>query len=325
MHNFDSLILATGSRLHFGLFGGKCEQGSSFGGIGAMVEKPGLKLKIEASEERRYSGSQSDRLQAFADSWLEFTGHSPEEEFHLSMVESPNSHVGLGTGTQIGLSVAAILFQHLLGEIPSLETLARSVNRGKRSAVGTYGFQHGGFILDQGKSNSSELAKLGLHCPIPEQWRFVLIQSSNPEGLSGSTENDVFANSAVSMSEHHDELVRLTKDSILPALYAEDFDTFSESVFEFGKLSGSYFAHIQGGPFNGPRITKLVESARQNGIKGVGQSSWGPTVYVMAESDNDANQITELMSEFLLPEESMFVTAPENSGFRITAVPQATP
>lgn len=325
MASTDSLSLRTASRLHFGLFGGQSGDGVSYGGIGAMVAQPGLHLSIEPNDQSMYRGQQADRLQQFAKLWHKFTGLDADAGYSLELVASPESHVGLGTGTQLGLAVSALLFQFYYDEVPNIETIAKSVSRGARSAVGTYGFLHGGFIVDRGKTSETQLAPLGLHMPIPEDWRFVLIRSSTSTGLSGKQESRVFSKPGKDLQRNHDLLVRMTNDRILPALLNEAFDEFSEAIYEFGKTSGSYFEHIQGGPFNGERIMAIVEHARSNSVAGVGQSSWGPTVFLLAKSPESANRIATQMSPFLLSDESLLISPPMNRGYQISSVERATP
>ena len=92
-------------------------------------------------------------------------------------VRSPPDHTGLGVGTQLGLAIAAGLRRFLQLPELSIEALASSVGRGKRSAVGTYGFQHGGLIVDAGKDaraiNSASWRGAWRCRPT---WRFVLVR-----------------------------------------------------------------------------------------------------------------------------------------------------
>lgn len=312
--------LQTGSRVHFGLFGGFTDRGRSYGGLGAMASEPGLKLRIAPADRMEFEGDQAERLREFTRKWLAATGHRPPSPCRIVLEQSPDSHVGLGTGTQIGLAVSALLYRFYFGEVPAVETLARSTGRGQRSAVGTYGFQRGGFIVDSGKATGEELSRLDFHCDLPVNWRFVFIQTSHPGGLSGGAENRVFQQAKNRLVDHQQELVALTRETILPALLQEDFESFSEAIFRFGKTSGSYFAHVQGGPFNGPRITELVGQLRQSGIRGVGQTSWGPTVYALARSADEAEQIADLLAGQLEPDETLTIAAPRNHGYRLASV-----
>ena len=102
------------SRLHFGLFslaaapprpnidGEPVLPARRFGGLGLMIEEPGLVLTAEPSAEWSASGPSPERV-------LEFAAALSGEEFkpmRIAVEHAPPSHVGLGTGTQLALAVA---------------------------------------------------------------------------------------------------------------------------------------------------------------------------------------------------------------------------
>src|SRR5262245_37756271 len=131
------------SRLHFGLWSLGGTGAREFGGVGAMVEQPALELVLSCAGQFHIRGNGWERALAHARRWAEF--HRRElpaccVDIHREIPE----HAGLGSGTQLGLSVAAALnaFCGLPSQTP--QELALSVGRGLRSAVGTYGFVFGG-------------------------------------------------------------------------------------------------------------------------------------------------------------------------------------
>ncbi|MDG2469831.1 MAG: hypothetical protein P8M80_11165 [Pirellulaceae bacterium] len=310
----ECILVNAPSRLHFGLFGGESHHGTSFGGVGAMIDEPGIELQLSPSSKRIYAGQQVSRLQAFTEQWIQFVGIQPESEVRIELKQAAGSHIGLGTGTQLGLSVAAALFQHYYEEIPGIDQLALSVQRGKRSAVGTHGFLHGGLIVDRGKKESDALAQMDLHLPFPPGWCFVLIKTAADQGLSGAAEDTVFDSNWTGTSHRRRELVELAQSVMVPAVLNSDFAGFSQSIQRFGELSGDYFSRIQGGPYNGPRITEMVDKIRRYDVDGVGQSSWGPTVYALLPSRVEANLLMDELGEYLLPNEWMTVAIPSENG-----------
>ena len=50
------------SRLHFGLLGWGPQAPRQFGGVGLMIEKPGLELVAEPASEWRFEGPLADRV-----------------------------------------------------------------------------------------------------------------------------------------------------------------------------------------------------------------------------------------------------------------------
>jgi beta-RFAP synthase len=304
------------SRLHFGLWslGGA---GRQFGGVGAMVERPGLRLKFATAPHFTASGSLADRALGFARRWAEF--HRRElPDCEVQVANAPPQHAGLGTGTQLGLAVAAGLNAWCGLPAQSPLELAVSVGRGQRSAVGTYGFVHGGLIVDQGKSAGELVSPLDCRVSLPEEWRFVLVRPVELSGLAGDDENRAIASLGEVPRAVHDQLVAEAREHLVPAAVTGDFADFAASLYRYGYLSGLCFAAQQRGPYNGPLLTELVERIRNLGYQGVGQSSWGPTLFTVAESQHHGEQLaTRLRSQTWGERLDVLITPPCNAGAQI--------
>ena len=54
---------------------------------------------------------------------------------------------------------------------------------------------------------------------------------------------------------------------------------------------GESFAAVQGGCYVDPQMAALVEWARAAGIRGVGQSSWGPTIWMLVPNAAVADSV----------------------------------
>jgi beta-RFAP synthase len=207
------------------------------------------------------------------------------------VVESlPRMHAGLGVGTQLGLSVSRLLNEFVRSTPVSPADLAASAGRGQRSAVGTYGFFHGGLIAETGKS-AEPLAPLAAHIRLPESWRWLLVIPHGQEGLHGSEESRVFAKMCDPVSDFAQGLSVEVHERLLPAGRRGDYAEFSASLYRFGHRSGLSFAAVQGGAYNGPRLQQIVERIRELGIKGVGQSSWGPTIFALCPNEDTAQSV----------------------------------
>ena len=83
-------------------------------------------------------------------------------------------------------------------------------------------------------------------------------------------------------------LCRLVLLGMLPALAEHDLEAFGEALYDFNCRAGEPFAPVQGGVYAGPRIAEVVAFVRQQGVRGVGQSSWGPTVFAVTEDEAGA-------------------------------------
>jgi beta-RFAP synthase len=211
---------------------------------------------------------------------------------HLAVECAAPEHVGLGVGTQLGLAVAAVLAR--AAGLPDLGSadLARRVGRGERSALGVHGFAHGGFLVEAGKRPGEPLAPLVARMPFPDDWRIVLLWPANGRGLHGPAEREAF-DRLVPDAAHADALCRLVLLDLLPALAEGDLDVFGEALFDFNARAGAAFAPIQGGTYSGRWVAEAVAYLRQQGVRGVGQSSWGPTVFAVVEDQDQAGFLAE--------------------------------
>jgi beta-RFAP synthase len=320
-----AITVRSPSRLHFGLlsFGGDKrqlgDQGRQFGGVGVMVARPGIDLRITPAEAFEAAGPLAERVREFAARWARSETLPDLPACRVEVVAAPPAHVGLGVGTQLGLSVAAGLSALAGRPNRSPLELAASVGRGLRSAVGTYGFAHGGLIVERGKLPREPLAPLDFRADLPDEWRFVLVCPRTDRGLSGAAEQTAFAELPPVPHQLTEQLRQELRLRLLPALVARDFDQFSESLYRFGTAAGECFARRQGGPFNGPLLTELVRRMRATGVSGVGQSSWGPTLFALLPNEARAESFAaQLLAESPEPLD-VLVTPPCNAGAQIHA------
>jgi beta-ribofuranosylaminobenzene 5'-phosphate synthase len=279
------------SRLHFGLWSLAGGDRRQFGGIGVMIDQPGLRVVISAAPALSATGPLAERALEFARRWAAFH-QLPALQCAIEVISAPPDHVGLGTGTQLALAVAAGLCETHGLEIESPQALAASVDRGLRSAVGTYGFLHGGLIAEQGKLPDETISPLDCRIDLPTEWRFVLARPLGMAGLAGEDEAAAISGLPEVPPAVTDELVALAYDQLLPTAVTGDFPAFAESTYRYGRLAGEIFKARQGGPYNGPLLTALVERIRELGFDGAGQSSWGPTVFAACPSQADAERLS---------------------------------
>src|SRR5436305_2105374 len=179
------------SRLHFGLWSLGDGHERQFGGVGAMIDGPQLELRLVDAHQLAASGPDSDRALAFARRWSEFH-HRAVPTCHIAIHSAIPPHCGLGSGTQLAISIAAGLSALCDLPIQSPQELALSVGRGLRSAVGTYGFAFGGLIVEQGKLPDEPISTLDCRLDVPEEWRFVLVRPDEMQGISGFDEAATF-------------------------------------------------------------------------------------------------------------------------------------
>jgi beta-ribofuranosylaminobenzene 5'-phosphate synthase len=324
------VCVQTCSRLHFGLLNPGGESSSAdaprrFGGVGAMIERPGIRVIARASSSWSAEGPLAERALTFARRFAEGTrldlGDGDWPPHHLWIEWAAPEHAGLGTGSQLGLAVARALAVSW-GLDCDIDTLARRVGRGLRSALGAHGFERGGLLVEAGKSSADALAPLVVRLPFPDRWRLVLVlptMEDRAAGLHGVSEVEAFARLAARSAAFNrtDALCRLVLLGLLPALVERDVEAFGEALHDFNAQVGEVFAPVQGGVYASPRIAELVAFVRREGVRGVGQSSWGPTVFaVVADDDRAAHLAGRLRDRFSLGD-AVLVTPASNHGASI--------
>jgi predicted sugar kinase len=137
-------------------------------------------------------------------------------------------------------------------------------------------------------------------------------------GLAGDDESRAFDRLPPVPGQVTDELWRITHEEMLPALQRADCGAFGESVYQFGRLAGECFAAVQGGPFADVATERLVEYIRDFGIPGVGQSSWGPTIYTITSGDDAASNLVACLKS--RPDADCYeisIARPDNTGATI--------
>jgi beta-RFAP synthase len=292
-----------------------------FGGVGMMVEPPAVEVTISPAARFAAKGQHADRVEKFAAS-IAANWRLPALPCCEISASGPPDHVGLGVGTQLGLSVAAGLRRFLaLPELSEVQ-LAQSAGRGGRSAVGTYGFAQGGLLVDGGKQSATALGDVVRRVAVPADWCFLLVRCTNAgRGLTGDREAGAFAKLPAVPEETTNELWRIVNNEMLPALTCADCDTFGDAVYRYGRLAGECFAPVQGGPFASDQMAALVEDIRQHAVPGVGQSSWGPTLFAIAADDAAAHSLAVWLRTVTNADDcGIIISRPNNIGAQLSTL-----
>lgn len=323
---WNSISIRTGARLHFGLLAVQASAGRNFGGVGLMVDSPECHLTVVRSEqdEIHADAELATRLAAWREAYrlrcpLSFRPDTCRIEIHSTIP----MHAGLGSGTQTALALAAAL-ANFAGEsdIPATE-LARRVGRGVRSALGIHGFQHGGLLVEAGKQQSDEISPLITRLAFPSEWRFLLLTPPSDSGLSGDAERSAFMQLGQMATETTDRLCRIVLMDLLPAVTAHDFEATSTALFEFGRLNGNYFTPVQGGLFANSDMQETADWLIAQGCYGVGQSSWGPTLFALCRTQAEAESLQHAVANRSISNQHTVsrIVAARTTGARFEASP----
>jgi predicted sugar kinase len=102
--------IQTGSRLHFGLLAYGPHSERQFGGLGLMIDRPGIELTATSADTWSAEGPLAPRV---LDVCRLVLRHLETDQLRVpplrwKVVHAPAEHAGLGTGTQLSLAIARI-------------------------------------------------------------------------------------------------------------------------------------------------------------------------------------------------------------------------
>ena len=327
----------TCARLHLGLLDNNGEQGRLYGSIGLAINRPQLILRAEPADELCVEGLEISRITSYAERFI--GSYGVPRGAHLHLLTTIPAHVGLGSGTQLGLAVGAALAR-LAGLKLSVADIAVAVERGVHSGIGIATFQHGGFVLDGGhrilpapsavsdgsrqsrQIEKSRVPPVLFRHPMPGDWHFVTVIPDMEPGFSGAKEHSAFLQLPVAPSSLVEKISWVLLMKMLPALVEQDIVNFGRALTRIQCMVGDCFASVQGGRFATPVLEKLVEFLLEKGAAGAGQSSWGPTVYGLIAGREHARQLERQVRAYMdsLGGGLVFCVQPQNRGARVRRV-----
>ncbi len=284
--------VTVGGRLHFGFGNLSLAHERLYGSLGVALDEPRLAVEIEPADSVVAPPDCKSLVETVCEQ-LSVPGAT------VSVDQSLPAHVGLGSGTQLALALAAGIGAAYEQRV-NVRELAPQLGRGGRSGIGVGTFEQGGFVLDGGHPTTRfttdrpvdgtwSVPPVTSRHPIPEDWRFLVVLPDAEPGRSGQTEDDSIrgvierANSGPA-----DRIAGLVVRDVLPAVATGNADRFGSAVAEIGRLNGTWYADEQGGVYR-PPVGEIVETlAAKPAVYGAGQSSWGPAVYGVTDAHNAA-------------------------------------
>ncbi len=292
-------VTVTGNaRLHMGFLDLHGGLGRRFGSIGVSLQ--GLQTTVSVSDKRHGDSNSSTKLSgesARADRYVNqlLAAWGSNQSVQIDIHNAIRPHAGLGSGTQLALAVG-LGVSRLLNRHDTPEDIAIILGRGKRSAIGLSCFKQGGFVIDGGKGQKGRLPPALLRLPYPSNWRLILLFDGSQTGMHGDHESNAFAELEPLPASQAAHLCRLILMRLLPGLVEQDVQAFGAAVTEIQEIVGDHFAPAQGGRFTSPRVSRWLNWFAAQGVAGVGQSSWGPTGFVVCESQEQAQSMVNAAS-----------------------------
>ncbi|ELY42027.1 beta-ribofuranosylaminobenzene 5'-phosphate synthase family protein [Natronorubrum sulfidifaciens] len=319
-----SATVSAGARLHVGFQNLSLARRRLYGGIGVGLEEPRVTVTAEPASAIESDDELARAYAARAADVLEVPGVAVTVEQRLPR------HIGLGSGTQLALSVlAATARAH--GLEPDVRADAPAMGRGGRSGIGVATFEAGGFVVDAGHPTNRftteppaegdwTVPPVAARHDLPDDWRFLVVVPDADPGRSGDDE-DASMRSVVERADPAvaDEIAGVVTRKLLPAAAEGRLEAFGEAISEIGRKNGAWYADAQGGVFRPPAGT-LIETLEGCPVcTGVGQSSWGPVVYAVTDrthADEAAAAAHDALADNDL-EGDVILSAPASSGATI--------
>jgi len=297
------MIIQTPSRLHITLIDLNGSIGRLDGGVGLTIQKPSFVLQTETMNEsieinfenedisENLKNEYIEKIENSANKILEFM--KIDSGFKFTIKETYPAHSGLGSGTQISLAVGKSILKLNKFDMTAPE-IAKIVGRGGTSGIGVMAFDHGGFIVDGGhridekpdflpsSASPASPAPLITKYDFPEEWNLILAIPNVPAGASGPKEVNIFQKYCPIPLEEVQKLSHILLMKMMPAVVETDLDSFGDSIDQIQTVG---FKKIEV-ELQHPLIHDLIENMRSAGSTGVGMSSFGPTVYAIADTDS---------------------------------------
>jgi len=306
-------------RLHMGFLDMDGSLGRHFGSVGIGLEEIRTTLRLEPSETLTVEGPDSERALLTAKKLEEQLGRPLPAKIQVEQCIPP--HSGLGSGTQMALATGVGLsVLHGLDLKPA--EIAERCGRGRRSGIGIAAFEAGGFIVDAGRNDRTQIPPVIARLPFPSAWRCLILLDPTHKGIHGPEEIAAFKALPPFPRETAAQLCHELLMQGLPAIVEEDIARFGTVIQNLQCIVGDHFAQAQGGRFTSPKVANALLELEHAGAVGIGQSSWGPTGFCLVESPEVAKNLVEkaLIHRWAQDGLEIRIATPRNHGARITTI-----
>jgi beta-ribofuranosylaminobenzene 5'-phosphate synthase len=300
----STVRICTNSRLAFGLIDMNGEIGRVEGGLGLVIEHPRVVLsarRADAVTIKDLAGISRGVQRKFESMAAAFREHHGTQGIEATIEETIPDHSGLGSGTQLAMAFGQAF--NLLYDLKLTgHEIGRIAGRGGTSGIGCAAFEMGGFLADGGhrfrrpggktefapSAASTEFSAppILFHSALPKSWSVILAIPAQGRQTHGDEEREVFHTACPVPAEEAAQAARLALLKVLPAVMEADLEGFGDGL-EAMQRHG--FKRVQFARQS--EIVHLgVAEMRRLGLKGVGMSSWGPTLFGFSEAGPEADQ-----------------------------------
>ena len=306
----NALQIQANSRLHLGFLNLNCSQHYSYGGIGVSIDKYPTILSI--SKSNKFVSNLSVKLNNQILKYLK--NNNLSLNIKIKCHESPIQHIGLGSGTQLRLSIEELVSKYY----ETVENI-NIFNRTYRSGIGFNSYKNGGFIVDCPKKNLNDNYIIFKN-KFPTSWKIILLFDNEKRGLHGKMEKSFFYSS--NSNNIRKQLSDIVINEIIPSVLHKDFDIFAKGLTKFQKLNYSFYSSIQKSIYSSVDIAEVIKNISKLFNVGVGQSSWGPTSYIFVNSKKDLADILPVLNKTISMYNNLSydVVSVKNYGRKLTTI-----
>ena len=283
-----SVCIHAPARLHMGFVDLHGGLGRRYGSLGLALERPFTRLRLTPGASVSAQGPDAARATRYAKMLAQH--FDLPSGVRIDIQDAIPPHAGLGSGTQLALSVGIGMARLFELDAGSLE-IATVLGRGARSGLGLGLFEQGGFVVDGGSAGGYAPPPIITRLAFPAEWRLMLVFDRTHEGVHGEAEREAFAALPRFPEADAAELCRLVLMQVLPGLVEDNLGAVGPALTRIQARVGDHFASAQGGRFASPGVTRVLEWLGACGIEGFGQSSWGPTGFALCPGEETAMRL----------------------------------
>lgn len=308
-----TIRIRTNSRLHFGLIDLNGEIGRVEGGVGLVIENPRVVLRARRSDAVTLNDAAdiaNSGRRKFDSMAAEFRERYGTGGIEVSIEETIPDHSGFGSGTQLAMAFGQAF--NLLYELKlTAYEISRIAQRGGTSGIGCAAFEMGGLLVDGGHRFGGSHGKSGFapssastgfaaapilfHSALPKSWSVVVAIPAQGRQTHGDEERELFRTLCPMPADEVAQAARLVLLKIMPAALEGDLEAFGEGL-EAKQQLGLKRAQFER---QNEVVHATVAEMRRLGLRGVGMSSWGPTLAGFSDAGAVVDQaIVRRLEEF---------------------------
>ncbi len=288
------------ARLHLGIIDPAGALGRKYGSIGVTIDKPCVEVYAERFKKvevvcKKDVEARPSEIKSYVNCILK--NFNVKGGAKITVERDIPKHVGLGSTTQMALSVAAAVTK-LYDKKAPIRALSALLGRGRISGIGTAAFEAGGFIVDGGIKSGKGPPRMAFRADFPDNWFFVIAVPHRQKGLGEKEEKKIFKEFPAH-SGYAREISHLLNMKMIPALVDKDIKSFGAALTDIKVIVGKSFSMFQEGIYHSKVSEAFVRFFLRSGARGSGQSSWGPTVYGLVDGAKRGEELKHKVKEFI--------------------------